>query len=162
MHISWLGQNCFKIEAKQASVLIDPISGAGFKMPKTSADILLLPRPYPGAELAFLKNDPFVIQTPGEFEIKGIFVEGQTLGLAPQIIYRLEIEGILLGHLGNLGKQDEGVTGFLEEVDVLFVPVGGGEVLGPAEAAEVVSSIEPRLVIPMRYKQTGAANLQPV
>ena len=80
----------------------------------------------------------------------------------PQIIYRLEIEGILLGHLGNLGKQDEGVTGFLEEVDVLFVPVGGGEVLGPAEAAEVVSSIEPRLVIPMRYKQTGAANLQPV
>src|SRR3989338_2732137 len=162
MNITWLGQNCFKIEGKQASIIIDPVSGPGLKMPKTSADILVLPRPYPDHELAFLKNDPFVIQTPGEFENKGIFVEGQAFGSKAQIIYRLEVEGVRLGHLDNLDKKDEAAAGFLEDVDVLFVPVGGGAVLSPAEAAEVVSGIEPRLVIPMHYRQAGAPNLQPV
>ncbi|KKU48081.1 hypothetical protein A3H10_03070 [Candidatus Uhrbacteria bacterium RIFCSPLOWO2_12_FULL_46_10] len=162
MTITWLGQNCFKIEGKQVSVLIDPIDGQELKMPKISADILVLPRPSLGKALSFLKNSPFIIQTPGEFEAKGVFVEGQVFGNRTQTIYRLEIEGVRLGHLGNLEKNDEAATSFLEDVDVLFVPVGGGAVLGPAEAAEVVSAIEPRLVIPMHYRQPGLVSLQPV
>ena len=163
MTITWLGQNCFKIEGKQASIVIDPISGAGLKMPKVIADILVLPRPWPEKDLTFIKGSSTVIQTPGEFEIKGIFIEGQVFGNKAQIIYRLEMEGMRLGHLGNFEKNnDEAATSFLEDVGILFVPVGGGAVLGPAEAAEAVSSIEPRLVIPMHYRQPGAATLQPV
>src|SRR3989344_6021503 len=107
MTITWLGQNCFKIEGKQASILIDPISGVGLKMPKVSADILVLPRPYPEKEFSFLKHEAFVVQTPGEFEFKGIFIEGQALGDRAQTIYRLEVDGVLLGHLDNLDKKDE-------------------------------------------------------
>lgn len=162
MNITWLGQNCFKIEGKQASIVIDPIDAAGLKMPKISPDILIIPRPYLSKELSFLKNNPLVVKTPGEFEVKGVFIEGQTFGHKKQIIYRLEVEGVMLGHLSNLEKKDEAADAFLEDVDVLFVPVGGGQVLGPTEASEVASAIEPRLVIPMHYRQSGDTSLQPV
>lgn len=162
MNITWLGQNCFKIEGKQASIVIDPIDAAGLKMPKISPDILIIPRPYLSKELSFLKNNPLVVKTPGEFEVKGVFIEGQTFGHKKQIIYRLEVEGVMLGHLSNLEIKDEAADAFLEDVDVLFVPVGGGQVLGPTEASEVASAIEPRLVIPMHYRQSGDTSLQPV
>ena len=38
------------------------------------------------------------------------------------------------------------------DVDVLFVPIGGGDGLTPTGATEVIGQIEPRLVIPMRYR----------
>jgi L-ascorbate metabolism protein UlaG (beta-lactamase superfamily) len=40
----------------------------------------------------------------------------------------------------------------LGKVDVLLVPVGGGNGLTPAKAAEVVNLIEPGIVVPMHYK----------
>ncbi len=157
MHVSWLGQNCFKIEGKNATVIIDPLET---KMPKVSADILVLPRG--GKDRSFLKSDAFVVETPGEFEAKGIFVRSLAAGEKGELITRVDVDGIRLGHLGSLKKSDETIEGFLENVDVLLVPTGGGDVLGPAEAAEVVSSIEPRIVIPMHFKTETEKSLQPV
>jgi L-ascorbate metabolism protein UlaG (beta-lactamase superfamily) len=157
MHVSWLGQNCFKIEGKNATVIIDPLEA---KMPKVSADILILPRPQ--KDRSFLKSEPFVVETPGEFEAKGIFVRAMTAGDNGELVTRIDVDGVRLGHLGSLKKSDDSIEGFLENVDVLMVPTGGGEVLGPTEAAEVVSSIEPRVVIPMHFKTDADKTLQPV
>lgn len=162
MIITWLGQNCFKIESKQACLVIDPVEGPSAKMPKISADILILPRPVDDTNLSFLKSPAFVIKTPGEFESKGVFVEGQTFNGKEHLIFRFEMEGISFGHLGVSKKMDEGAVNFLEGVDVLFVPVGGGAVLNPDAAANVVSDIEPRLVIPMYFRESSAPKLEPV
>src|SRR3989338_3393219 len=119
MIINWLGQNCFKIEAKNATIIIDPVSyGGNLKMAKTSTDILVLPRPVAEKDLLFLKTPAFVIKVPGEYESKGIFVEGQVFGGHSAIVFRLEIEGIRIGHLSMTSQLDEETAGFLEGVDV--------------------------------------------
>jgi L-ascorbate metabolism protein UlaG (beta-lactamase superfamily) len=159
MTITWLGQNCFKIDSKQATVLLDPPAG---QMPRFSADIVVLPRLVPERERGSLKGSPFIIQSPGEFEVRGVFVEGQVFGDQREVTYRLEVEGVRFGHLGRTAKADEAAAAFLEDVDVLFVPVGGGEILGPTEAAAMVSAIEPRLVIPTHYRSAAAPALAPV
>lgn len=162
MTITWLGQNCFKIEGKTGTLLVDPIDPKIGKMPKVAADLLVLPRPYPEKDRGFLKEEAFVIETPGEFEVKEIFVRTCEAGPKGELVSRFEVDGIKLGHLGSVKAVDETVNAFLENVDVLFVPTGGGDVLGATEAADVVSSIEPRLVIPMHYRQAGSTTLQPV
>ena len=45
------------------------------------------------------------------------------------------------------------------DVDVLLVPVGGNVSLSAGKASEVISQIEPRVVIPMHYS-TGRETLQ--
>jgi L-ascorbate metabolism protein UlaG (beta-lactamase superfamily) len=163
MTITWLGQNCFKIEGKQATLVIDPIIGS--RMPKVGADILIVPRSAAKGErvdAGFLKAPAFTIESPGEFEAKGVLVEGKVFGEKSLIVFRFEVEGVRFGHLSSASKKDDDAISFLESVDVLFLPVGGGEVLSPADAVDVVSSVEPRLVIPMNFRESSAPSLLPV
>lgn len=162
MTITWLGQNCFKIEGKNGTVIIDPVDPKAGKMPKVGADLLVLPKPLPEKDRAFLKEPGFVIDTPGEFEVKGIFVRTAPDGEKGELVTRLEIDGLRLGHLGWAKQTSDAVNAFLENVDILFVPTGGGDVLGPAEAAKVVTDVEPRVVIPMHFKTPDASHLQSV
>jgi L-ascorbate metabolism protein UlaG (beta-lactamase superfamily) len=161
MTITWLGQNCFKIESKSGTLLIDPPRGGGVRLPRTQPDILIVPQAVSERELGNLKGDLTVV-SPGEYEAKGIFVAGQAFGATGTLVFRLEVEGVLLGYLGSLAKRDEAAENFLEDVDVLFVPVGGGDVLGPSEASELVSAIEPRLVVPMGFRHPSSPSRQPV
>ena len=103
-----------------------------------------------------------IVETPGEFEFKGVFIRGLAVGESSSLIYRIQIDGLSVGHFGTLAKSDETIEAFFDGVDVLCVPTGGGEVLTPTAAAEAVSSIEPRIVIPMNYRSSGASHLQPV
>jgi L-ascorbate metabolism protein UlaG (beta-lactamase superfamily) len=64
----------------------------------------------------------------------------------------IEIEGMVVCHLGDLGHAlTEEQAEAMPNVDVLLVPVGGGDVLDPARAAEVVGQLEPKVVIPMQF-----------
>ena len=162
MTITWLGQNCFKIEGKDAVVLVDPANTGSGKMPRVQADIVLLPQALAEKDREVLKPDSFVVETPGEFDSKGVFVTGQVFGSKIEVIYRFEVEGVSFGHLNSTARANEEATAFLEGVDVLFVPVGGGHVMGPIEAASVVSEIEPRLVIPMHFREASVSKLEPV
>jgi L-ascorbate metabolism protein UlaG (beta-lactamase superfamily) len=159
MTITWHGQNCFSLEGKSATVLIDPPAG---RLPKANVDILILPEVVKHDDLKGLKTEPFMVETPGEFEIKGVSIKGMAPSTSANLVYRLEMEGLHIGHLGSLNKSDENIEAFFDGVDILLVPTGGGEVLAPDAAAEVVSSIEPRVVIPMHYKEAGSTGLQPV
>jgi len=70
---------------------------------------------------------------------------------------------VVFCHLGDLGHELS--THQLDEigsVDVLFIPVGGGETIGPAEAVSVISQIEPRIVVPMHYAIAGQPDLAPL
>lgn len=168
MNVSWLGQSAIKIEYKYGGqdglLLIDPYRLAGEELPRSfTPDIVMLTQ---GSDnLVTLSRDPFVIHEPGEYEKNGILIfssateadgEEKKIDGAPACIYRFEIEGVTLAHLGRLGRplSDKELEA-VENVDVLFVPVGGGEALDADKATEAVTRIEPRIVIPVCFKAEG-------
>jgi L-ascorbate metabolism protein UlaG (beta-lactamase superfamily) len=181
MHIQWYGQTCIKIQSKidnkEVVVVSDPFADSiGLKQPKLVADIVTVsayehaaldPQLVKGAEA-----DPFMIASPGEYETNGLFVTGYNANKvadekleAKHTVYRYDIEGLKIAHLGLLPikKLADEVVELLGDIDVLLLPVGGHTSLHAEEAVKVVNQIEPRIVIPMNFALDGAApELQPV
>jgi len=167
MYISWLGQSCFKIQDKTTpdgiTIVTDPFDKSiGLKVPNFEADIVTVSHDHHDHNnVSALRGNPFIINSAGEYDRKGVMIEGvesyhddkQGTKLGKNIIYRIEIDDITIVHLGDLGqildnKQLEKIGG----ADILLVPVGGTYTLDAKNAVEVVSQIEPRIVIPMHYK----------
>jgi L-ascorbate metabolism protein UlaG (beta-lactamase superfamily) len=166
MQITWLGQSCFKIQSKDVTVITDPYaSDIGLKLPRLNADIVTVSHDHHDHNNAEAVNGtPFVIDKPGEYEIKNVFVQGipayhDTSSGAERgnsIIYLFQIEELKIAHLGDLGAKltDEQLEK-LEGVDIIFIPVGGTFTIDGKQAAEVVNQLEPRIAIPMHYKIPG-------
>jgi L-ascorbate metabolism protein UlaG (beta-lactamase superfamily) len=157
MKINWYGQSCFQInisknKKEQVNVLVDPVNKeSGLKLPKIKADILLLTDGNGGKEKPSDFGDPFVIERPGEYEIKDIIVRGIA---GENNIYTIEAEKIKICHLGGL-NQTELTSKQVEEIgdaDILMIPVGNIDTIDSKDASKVVSQIDPRIVIPMNYK----------
>lgn len=163
MHIYWLGEGCFKFQSGETTVVIDPYpKDIGLKPPRTKADIVVMSNPKSNG-IESVSGDYFLIDGPGEYEIKGVFVYGVGLdsvsenngkkGEEATTIYRIESEGISVAHLDSLNKSlNNRELEKLENVDALIIPVGGGDVLGAKKAVEIINQVEPRIVIPMKYK----------
>ncbi len=164
MEINWFGHSCFRLsERAQASVVCDPFDHrvVGYEALKLKADIVTVSHDQPGHNfVSAVKGDPYLITGPGEFEIGGVFITGvQTNGVSRKTegekrntLYLIDYNGITVAHLGNLTRvptQTE-VEG-LGRVRVALVPVGGQDGLNAAKAAEVISLLEPSIVIPMHY-----------
>lgn len=172
VEITWYGHACFRLRDKNTVVITDPYSkGLGFSLPRVRADIVTISLPHPHhASLEGMKGEPKVISGPGEYEIQGIFITGIRFPNAEKTnkmdlkstAYVFEFEGLNVCHLGGLTtvptqSQVEG----LSTIDVLLVPVGGGTSLGAGEATEVISLLEPRVVIPMHFR-TGVRGEPPL
>lgn len=168
MQIFWHGNTCVRIEAEhgdqKATLVTDPYgSETGLRFPRTLApDVVALShedlKRFP--DDAFT-NTPFLIHHPGEYEANGLFVFGISLATpeAPSptnLIYRFEIEGMNIGFLGGLHRVlTESEIEKLGTIDILLLPVGGGELLDSKRAVEVMNAIEPRLVIPLAHQVEG-------
>lgn len=175
MEITWYGLSCFRIvERGRASVVTDPYEpGLGPGKPKLKADIVTVSSDSPAhAHLGMVKSGYRAITGPGEYEIGGVFVtaipvnakkdgtEESKNGSTGTTLFVLDYDGIMVAHLGDLrAVPTQSQIENLGTVDVALVPVGGGEGLTPAQAAEVISLIEPSLVIPMQY-QVGKEKLK--
>ena len=173
MEIVWLGHSCFRIRGGEATVVTDPCPPAtGYTIGKPTADIVTISHPHDDhAYLKAVAGKPVVLDGPGEYEIHGAFITGigtyhdAELGTehGESIAFIIEMEDIRVCHLGDLGhaptaEQAEEMTG----ADVLLVPVGGNTTIDGAKAAEVVSLLEARLVIPMHYQTVASkAKLEP-
>ena len=71
----------------------------------------------------------------------------------PCFAFAIEVDDITVCHLGDLGHPlSSAQIEELGNIDVLLVPVGGGDTLSGEQAASLVRSIEPKIVIPMHYK----------
>ncbi len=178
MIITWQGHSCFKIQDKTTAdgitVATDPYSKElGLKLSNFEANIITVSHDhYDHNNVAGLRGTPAVINCAGEYDIKGVLVqgidsyhddkEGQERG--SNIIYRIEMDDISITHLGDLGtvltsEQLEKLAG----TDILMIPVGGTYTLDAKKAVEVVSQIEPRIIIPMHYQLPGIKpDLDPV
>jgi len=166
MIITWFGQSSFKIQDKNLILLTDPFGpDIGLKPVRAKADVITITHAHNDHNyLNGVMGDPFVINQPGEYEVKGVYIlgipcfhdqkEGRERGT--NIIYRYSIEGMTLVHLGDLGHLlSEEIIHRLGNVDILFVPVGGVYTLAVDKIPDLISQIEPRLVIPMHYKLPG-------
>ena len=166
--IQWAGQSCFQISVSNsrdhsADIVIDPFDEeTGIKVPNFSADILLVTHGHHDHNnIKGVKGEPFLIDGPGEYEVKGVYImgissfhddkEGKEKG--QNTIYTIEAEEIRFCHLGDLGQKqltDEQLEK-IDRVDVLMIPVGGEYTISSAEAQKIISQIEPKIVIPMHY-----------
>lgn len=170
------GLSCLKITVKQdigeVVLLTDPLlPHAGIKMPRgITADVVIATTVDPKQRPATLVGGaPFVIDHPGEFEAKEVFVYGiqvsGKMGARPQTIYRIEIGDLRIAHLGPIQESPgEHALERLSDCDVLLLPVGGqGTVLSAREAMDLMAALEPRVVIPTWFALPGLSqSLDPV
>lgn len=159
MHISWLGLSAFKLETSEATVVTDPFAPSVSAKPlRAKADIVTVSSPESSAHnhVQGILGTPFVIDSPGEFEVKGVYVQGVGLGPGPATAFSYDMDGLRLAHLGDVGDPPPSdAFERLGDVDVLFLPVGGGSTLDPEAAVSVVNKLEPHLVVPMHFHTEG-------
>jgi len=168
MEIYWLGHGCFRLKGRDATVITDPAAPTtGYKIGKLLANIVTISRNQPeNSFLQAIQGEPKVLNGPGEYEIAGVLITGVRTEREPvggrnrNVAFVMDIDDVRVCHLGDLSEVPHADdTEALSAADVLLIPVGGGAVLNAAKAAETVSMLEPKLVIPMIY-ETDAATAQ--
>jgi L-ascorbate metabolism protein UlaG (beta-lactamase superfamily) len=173
-----------------ASVVTDPYdhNSVGFELLKLRGEIVTVSHDAPGHNfIKSVKGHSRVITGPGEFEIGGVFItavqtnrKSKNSANEPRnTLYVFDYDGITIAHLGDLKRvPSQTEIENLGGVNVALVPVGGGNSLNAAKAAEIVSLLEPGIVIPMHYqvpeskinldplsrflKEMGVGNIEPV
>ena len=174
MEITWLGHSCFRLKGRDVTVVTDPYSPeTGYTIGKPAANIVTVSHQHPGHNFASaVSGDPHVVDGPGEYEIAGVFItgiaayhdkeRGQRLGR--NTVFLIELDEITVCHLGDLGHVPSAEqTESMNNIDVLLIPIGGGNSLDATSASETISLLEPKIVIPMHYKTEAVkAELEPV
>lgn len=167
MTIQYIGHAFFKIVSKDVVIATDPFpKEIGFEPPRFKADILTISHSHwdHNNKKAIL-GEPFVIENPGEYEIKNVFIQGirsfhdpnQGKERGLNTIFLFNLEGMKIAHFGDFGqkKLEPEQLEILEGIDVALIPVGGVYTVGPKEAHQVILQIEPKIVIPMHYRIPG-------
>lgn len=171
MKITWYGHSCFRLRSRRGTVITDPYSAElGYNVPRLRADIVTVSHDHPHHNnVKAVKGKPLIINGPGEYEIKGIFVIGIPTShggrgekpAARNTVYLFDFGGVTICHLGELSRvPTQAEVEELSDVDVLLVPVGGRNTIGAAKASDVISLLEPKIVIPMHYQTEVLQGLQ--
>ncbi len=171
MEIFWYGHSCFRlVERGMASIVTDPFDHrvVGYEPLKLRADVVTISHDSPSHNFVDgVKGASHVITGPGEYEIGGVFITGVQTNhrngkedTPRNTLYVFDYNGINVAHLGDLNHvPSQTEVESLGTVHVALVPVGDGSSLNASRAAEVISLLEPNIVIPMHY-HTPACNLK--
>jgi len=170
MEIAWYGLSCFRMKERGlATVVTDPYDpSVGLPALRLKADLVTVSHDAAGHNyVKGVKGQRMKIAGPGEYEVGGVFITGIAMaaktkdaktedarnGSIRNTLYLFDFDGLTVAHLGDLAYvPSQSQIENLGPVDLALVPVGGGSALSPAEAAEVITLIEPSLVVPMHYK----------
>ncbi len=166
--ITWLGHSCFRIKSNDAVIITDPYDkSVGLGTLNQKGDIVTVSHDHPGHNaIASVKGEPYVVNGPGEFEVRGVFVTGvwsfgddnKGVERGRNCIFLFHLDDLIVCHLGSLGhalntQQIEAIG----EVNVLLLPIDENTNLTAARAAEVITQLEPHIVIPMHYSAANGA-----
>jgi L-ascorbate metabolism protein UlaG (beta-lactamase superfamily) len=163
--VQYLGHSCFRLRGRDGTVICDPYSRSiGIELGRPSAHIVTVSHHHTDhnyvAAVKPLREKIFVIDGPGEYEVSGVLITGVRTAHDTQkgaergfnTVFVIHLDDVVFCHLGDLGHElTQSQLDEIGDVDVLFVPVGGGETIGPAEANSVIGQIEPKIVVPMHY-----------
>ncbi len=169
MEITWYGLNCFRLsERSYPTVVTDPFDEeeSGLALPRTRAEIVTSSSLADPDQTRWkgLRGPYRVLSTPGEYEIGGVFVTSiatfrdrkKGLERGQNLIHVIECKGVTVCHLGALGHiPSQSQVEAIGSVHVLLLPVGAPGGLNPSMASEIVSMIEPNIVVPMDYQISG-------
>ena len=155
MEITYIGMSCLRLRGREVEVVIDPLPAGLARGVKLTPDIVV--RTEGATDPATLRRHdggPQEVAGPGEYELRGVSVYG--LATSDATLMRVEVDEVRVAALGRLTRQlTEAEVDALGHVDVLAVPVGGGDALGAVEATRVVNAVEPAIVVPVRYAVPG-------
>jgi len=175
MVITYQGGECFKVSFGDTTIAFNPPSknSKNFNAVKFGADVAFISMNHPDfdglEQVAHGSKEPFAVKGPGEYEIGEVTAHG--FGAPTQYgnqthyntIYQVQLEGINMVFLGALSSPeiDPKILSELGDVDILFVPIGGDEVLEVPQASKLAVKLEARVIIPMHYdKQSLGAFLK--
>jgi L-ascorbate metabolism protein UlaG (beta-lactamase superfamily) len=159
--LTWLGHACFRLRGRDVVIVLDPVGKhLGYDISKVRADIVTVSHNHPGHNnTGALKGTFTLVDGPGEYEIKEVFITGirtyhdgeRGARAGHNTIYVIHLDDLVFCHLGDLGHTlSSDQLEQIGNVDVLMVPAGGSTL--PASAiVEVISQIEPGIVVPMHY-----------
>lgn len=179
MIITHFNRQHFKVQLGDLTIAFNPVSkDSKYDVNKYGADIVLTTTNHPdynGGELmSFGDRTPFIISSPGEFEVQGVFIKGFGTYVDLPIdskkkekiklqntSYVLEVDNIRMCFLGCLKEElSPEQREVIDEIDILFVPISGdGDMLSPHEANKLSTRLEPKLVIPMDYDDDESLKL---
>ena len=164
MQISWHGQYTIKITSQDTTLVIDPYSPkTGLPPFRAKANIVALSNPSNPemSHISGVQKNSVIVKTPGEYSIQGITLHAigwHAEDESERNLQRWSIEDMTVLHIGALNRklldtelQELEVTG----IDILIIPVGGGTGFDTKQALQVVTTIEPRIVIPIHYAHKG-------
>lgn len=164
MVISFYGEDCFKIQSGDLTILTDPLDPEiGLTPTRFKYDALIKtisPFP-PSAETDFDKQETLNIIGPGEYNFKGMNIYGYALENEStdkflKTVYIINIEEIKLAFLGHISEiPSPSVMEHLEEIDILILPGGGEPFLEQKKAIKLIRQIQPKIAIPAFYKIPG-------
>ncbi|HEU0085421.1 MAG TPA: MBL fold metallo-hydrolase [Candidatus Paceibacterota bacterium] len=165
MIITYFGKQFWKITQGEMVLAFNPVSKESKLKSSTrfGADVALVSVNHPdynGVEqLSYGERMPFVVDGPGNYEVKDIFIHGAISNANldekkyVNTVYSFVLDSIKIVFLGPLGEEElsKEARELAESPDILFVPVGNKDTLNPKNAAKLAASLEPKLVIPMDY-----------
>ena len=167
MVITYQGGECVKISQGDLTLAFNPpAKDSSIKVSKFGADIVLSTLDTPdfnGVDTASIGDKkPFAIAGPGEYEVKGVAVRGFATkgtyeGAHVNTMYVVSLDGVNICFLGAFGESDlpSQAKQALDDIDILFTPIGGNGVLDHQAAYKRAVGIEPKVVIPMHYGEIG-------
>ncbi len=164
MQITWHGQYTVKIASKETTLALDPYApSVGLSPFRAKADVVALTNPSDPSmsNLSGIQGDPLVINTPGEYSFKEYMLHAIGWNNADgteQSVQRWMVEEMFVLHVGALNRElNEQELQELEKVDidVLLIPIGGGSGLTTSQAMKMITTIEPRVIIPIHYDLPG-------
>jgi len=173
MIITYYGASFVKLQFGDVVVGINPIGKeSAYKSGRFASDVALVSlnhKDFSGTEtLSFGEKTPFAVNGPGEYEINSITISGfpsHSLYEGQErinTIYLVSLEDMRICHLGALSdpKIESSAKEHFEDVDILFVSVGGPGLLTPSQAYKVCVDIGPKIIIPLFYEEDKEKNLQ--
>jgi L-ascorbate metabolism protein UlaG (beta-lactamase superfamily) len=171
MELTWYGRTCIRLRGKDAVVINDPYpSIVGPTGRGITGDIVTYSHPDDspvprskgrpsrdgGTILPTSLEAAFVLDGPGEYEVKEVLltgvrtyrddVKGKERGR--QTAFVSELDGIHTFHLGEIGHLlSEEKLAEIGRIEVACIPIGGA--LSATRAAELVAQLDPRIVVPL-------------
>lgn len=163
MEVTYHGLSCVRLRGRDTTVLLDPPQAQLPGLARQSVGLVVRTEGATNPDL--LRSRPGNVQEvsgPGEFEVRGVSVRGVPANEVT--VMRVTVDDVRVVSTGKLQRQlSEDEIDALGRVDVLVVPVGGGDALSAGDAAKLVRALEPAIVVPARYRATGGtAEYEPV
>lgn len=169
MLIRWHGHSCFEVGTENGTTLVtDPHDGRsiGIKQPVVAANIVMMSHDHfdHNCERIVQGLDKKLVTKAGSYTVREIPIVGvptwhdedEGMKRGQNIVFRFEVDGLRLCHLGDLGQLlDDAQAEKIGQVDILFIPVGGTFTLDAEMAWKVVKKLKPRVIVPMHFRIGG-------